>query len=51
MAIVALWLESATFGELFMAHLFETCPILMPNSFNFNEEIDEQRFKQMVVFI
>merc|ERR1711892_27218 len=46
-AIVALWLESASFGELFMAHLFQTCPILLPNSFNFNEEIDEQRFKQM----
>ena len=50
-AIVALWIESATFGELFMAHLFQTCPILMPDSFNFGQDIDEQRFKQMVISI
>ena len=50
-AIVALWIESATFGELFMAHLFQTCPILMPDSFNFSQDIDEQGFKQMVKFM
>ena len=32
-----------------MAHLFQTCPILMPDSFNFSQDIDEQRFKQMVI--
>ena len=46
-AIIALWLESAEFGELFMAHLYQLCPILIPNSFNGN--VDEQKLKQMVL--
>jgi len=44
-AIIALWLESIQFGELFMAHLYQLCPILIPNSFN--ENVEEQKLKQM----
>ena len=45
-AVIALWLESAEFGELFMSQLYNTCPILIPNTFN--ENVDEQKLKQMV---
>jgi len=44
-AVIALWLESAEFGELFMSQLYNTCPILIPNTFN--ENVDEQKLKQM----
>lgn len=44
-AVIALWVESAEFGELFMSQLYNTCPILIPNTFN--ENVDEQKLKQM----
>ena len=47
-AVIALWLESAEFGELFMSQLYNTCPILIPNTFN--ENVDEQKLKQMVSY-
>jgi len=44
-AIVALWIQRPQFGQLFMAHLYTACPVLLPNGSEMYDEQNEQRLR------
>ena len=49
-AVISLWDYDSRFGQLFMAHLYLACPILLPRDTQ-PQDIDETRMRSYVSLI